>query len=288
MLYIVKQGDTLNRIATSQGTTVDAILAANVLCSPETITVGMPLSLPAPGEERLLKAGAWPYYVVNNGDTLSCLAGQFKQSLSELARANGLSESAALTPGMELLAHIPPSSPEELYASWNIKESQCEWVNPLWSYHVFHMGAYVWEAIGEHGVPYLLKLIKHPCDVVREHAVVALGKIGTGQAVMPTLQEALQDPSPYVAEKAKLALKRVQLVRDWKTDRVHVTTYDTPLLQVSPDFTPITTLPQGTPVFGLRWNLPAPEERTIDLVYVAESGQTGYIARTRDGGILMI
>lgn len=87
MLYTVKPGDTLRKIARSFNTTVDAIMDANVICNPNRIFKGEVLIIPVPGLD-LPKSGGSPFYVVLPGDTLFCLAKQFKTTVSRLARNN--------------------------------------------------------------------------------------------------------------------------------------------------------------------------------------------------------
>ncbi len=52
VVYIIKPGDTLSKIATAHGTTVDAILAANpTITDPNKIIVGNQITIPAPSPE---------------------------------------------------------------------------------------------------------------------------------------------------------------------------------------------------------------------------------------------
>jgi LysM repeat protein len=56
MLYVVKTGDTLSGISRRVGSTVNSIMAANVICNPSLIFPGQLLLIPENGME-LPKAG---------------------------------------------------------------------------------------------------------------------------------------------------------------------------------------------------------------------------------------
>lgn len=47
-IYVVQQGDTLNSIARQFNTTVEAIVAANDIQNPDTLSVGVTLTIPQP------------------------------------------------------------------------------------------------------------------------------------------------------------------------------------------------------------------------------------------------
>jgi LysM repeat protein len=109
MLYFVRPGDTLFGISRRFGTTVSAIVRANVICNPNLIFVGQPLIIPTPGLELPL-AGGGPYYVILPGDTLFCLSRYFGTSIGVLAAINQLGDPNLIFAGGELLV-VPNEVP---------------------------------------------------------------------------------------------------------------------------------------------------------------------------------
>jgi hypothetical protein len=294
MLHIVKNNDTLYGIAQQYATTVDSILAANVICNPNYIFVGMPLIIPEPNL-ALPKAGGTPYYVLNYGDTIWCLANQFSQSIDSIVASNQITKANQIDAGLELLVGFNLPNAEELYDAWNISREQCELLNSAGLFGVYYLGSFGWEALGERALPYLRRLLNHSCNLVRFHVVMSLGRIGKGTAVLQALKQAEQDPDQEVSTLASLAIKRFQLIPQW-TKRIHVTTAEIQILQNLSTNSPSRTLPRGTPIIVLRWNIPSPTGEvsppgvldTFDYVQISETGETGYIRRAGYGAIQFI
>jgi LysM repeat protein len=294
MLHVVKRNDTLLGIAKQYGTIIELIMGSNVICNPNLIYIGQPLIIPEPNLS-LPKAGGTPYYVINYGDTIWCLAKHFSQSIESLSETNQLPNVNEIYPGKELLVGIDVPNPEELYAQWNISENMCEYLNSLWLFGVFYKGSFLWEAIGERAVPYLKRLLKHPCNEVRFYTVMALGRIGRGNQTFLALRQALQDSDQLVIELAKLALKRYQLIPKW-TKRIHITIFDNQLTHNLSTASSGKIIPKGTPVIVLRWNIPSPTGEvsgpgaleTFDLVKILETDETGYMPRAGYGGIWLL
>ena len=294
MLYIVKMNDTLYGIAQQHGSTVDSIVAANVICNPNFIFAGLPLIIPEPNLV-IPKAGGTPYYILSYGDTLSCLANQFSQTVDSIVAANQIKNANQIEAGTELLVGVTQPNPKELYNLWNISEEQCEFLNSAGLFGVFYLGSFQWESLGERAVPYLRRLLNHTCNFVRFHVVMSLGRIGRGTAVLRLLQQALQDPDEEVSTLASLAIKRFQLIPTW-SKRIHVITSEVQLLQQLTADSPSKTLPRGTPILVLRWNIPSPTGQvsppgsldTFELVQIAATGETGYIRRAGYGSILFL
>jgi LysM repeat protein len=295
MLYVVKQGDTLTGIAIRLGTTVGTIMNANVICNPNLIFVGQPLIIPHSGID-LPKAGGYPYYIVHNGDTLSCLSSQFSQSISSLTEVNQLSDPNLIVVGQELLVRFETPNPRELSTVWNrMGGEQCEEMSSLQVHGVFYIGTFLWETLGENAIPFLLPFLRHSCDTVRFYTVMSLGRIGTGDRTWLALQQALQDENQEIAELARIGLQRVQLVPAW-SKRIHFLTANSHLLE-QPNFQlPGITVPKGTPIIGVRWNIPSPtgeegprgDVQIYDLVQVISTGQIGYIPRVGFNEIVMV
>ncbi|WP_139488843.1 LysM peptidoglycan-binding domain-containing protein [Brevibacillus dissolubilis] len=300
-VHQVKPNDTLQSIANQYGVTTESIMAANVICNPNYLPVGQPLVIPEPNptappdsQRVTIKAGGSPYYVVNQGDTLLCLARQFSQSVESLIQTNQISHPNRLTPGMELLVKQEMPDPQELLKRWaDVTIDQCDLINMAWNEAIYYRGSFQWEALGEKAVPYLRLLLKHPCDTVRSSAVTSLGRIARGRGVASALQQALLDQDDLVVQKARLALKRYQLVQRWGK-RVHITMnpmrlYNNPVPNASS-----TNIPEGTPIIILRWWISVPNEEEamgyqfFDYVQILETGETGYLPRAANGPMMYI
>jgi LysM repeat protein len=77
--YVVQRGDTLRKIATRFGTTVDALLKLNpAITNPDRIYTGQKLVLP----------DTVSVYVVQRGDTLRVIANKYSTSIDNLMKLN--------------------------------------------------------------------------------------------------------------------------------------------------------------------------------------------------------
>lgn len=102
----VKRGDSLDKIARGNGTTIQEIKKINNL-SGDQITIGQTLKVPAhkraekkaDGNELVVQAAV--YYVVKSGDNPTKIARQFQVGYEDILRLNGLNEESArnLKPG---------------------------------------------------------------------------------------------------------------------------------------------------------------------------------------------
>lgn len=93
-LYIVKEGDSLSRIAQTFGVSVNTILWANDLPRGAKITVGQALLiLPVSGVQHEVK----------KGDTLSSIAKKYRGDEEEIRAFNGLAENDLLVPGTVII-----------------------------------------------------------------------------------------------------------------------------------------------------------------------------------------
>ncbi|GGG06074.1 hypothetical protein GCM10010912_58400 [Paenibacillus albidus] len=294
MLYIVQSGDTLSAIAQRFQTTMPAIMAANVICNPNYIFIGMPLIIPDPNIP-LPKAGGSPYYVVMPSDSLWCLSQQFATTPETLIQANQSANPDLITAGSELLVSTYQVNPVSLYNSWNISEEQCSYINSIWDEALYHQ-EFQWEALGQTAVPYLTKLLNHSCNTIRDSAVRSLGRIGTGAAVRAALEQALlNDPDEIVVDSARIGLMRMDLIPVW-TKRIHLTTSDTELHNAPAFDSTYTLLTKATPVIVLRWYIPSPTGdisgpgalAVFDLVQVVATGRVGFLARAGDATITLL
>jgi murein DD-endopeptidase MepM/ murein hydrolase activator NlpD len=104
--HVVQPGDTLTTIAQQHGSTVEAIVAANGLASPDRIQVGQVLAAPAAGA-ALLHVETQPR------DTVASVARRFGVQPAVVQAVNELVPGQRLAPGQDLLVPAPPgqSSP---------------------------------------------------------------------------------------------------------------------------------------------------------------------------------
>lgn len=111
--YIVKSGDTLSTIASRHGTTIAAIRAANSL-KGDMVRVGQELRIPdgsvapppsetAPVASTTQNSSGASVHVVKMGDTLGAIARRYKVTVSEIARANNITDPTKILIGQELV-----------------------------------------------------------------------------------------------------------------------------------------------------------------------------------------
>lgn len=85
--YIVREGDTLYKIALAYTTTVEAILAANVNLNPYNLNIGQIICIPLPGEEYP-SCRTTNYYIAQEGDTFYSIGQKFGVDVDEIMNAN--------------------------------------------------------------------------------------------------------------------------------------------------------------------------------------------------------
>jgi LysM repeat protein len=89
--YLVKAGDTLDRIARELSTTREILVSLNKLKDPNRLAIGQPLRIPAPR-----------YLTVQSGDTLFALAERHKTSVAVLAKLNEIKNPGDIQVGQKL------------------------------------------------------------------------------------------------------------------------------------------------------------------------------------------
>jgi LysM repeat protein len=297
MLYIVKPGDTLSKIAQRFNTSVAAIMDANVICNENLIFDGEALIIPVPGLV-LPKSGGSPFYVVLPGDTLFCLAKQFNTTVSRLAKNNQITNPNLIKAYSELMVLPVNPNAAQLEETWdNTPGADCLIFEPQ-RFGIYYLGTFQWYALGLKALSPLLELINHRCPDVRFYAILSLGRIArdVNGKVKKALKQHFNDPDPFVAEMARLAYRRLRLAEQGYR-RTHLLIGDDQLI---PDLNnlslPTIPLTAGTAIIVLRWHIPSPtgEEgpkgdiQLYDQVEVINTGETGFIARRGNNEINIV
>lgn len=99
--YLIKEGETLEDIASRFNTSVDMILNINDIYSREYLRAGEEIIVPKNQESY------FTYYTVNQGDTLYQIARKYNINPSLLALLNGLNMEDYIYPNQRLV--IPKS-----------------------------------------------------------------------------------------------------------------------------------------------------------------------------------
>lgn len=99
--YLIKEGETLEDIASKFNTSVDMILNINDIYSREYLRAGEEIIVPKNQENY------FTYYTVNQGDTLYQIARKYNINPSLLALLNGLNMEDYIYPNQRLI--IPKS-----------------------------------------------------------------------------------------------------------------------------------------------------------------------------------
>lgn len=99
--YLIKEGETLEDIASRFNTSVDMILNINDIYSREYLRAGEEIIVPKNQESY------FTYYTVNQGDTLYQIARKYNINPSLLALLNGLNMEDYIYPNQRLI--IPKS-----------------------------------------------------------------------------------------------------------------------------------------------------------------------------------
>ena len=100
MWYVVKPGDTLNKIATKYGTTASYLASLNGLANPNFIRSGWTLCVKAGPLPPPPACGYW--YTVKSGDTLYKIGTMTGWGVWQLANANGITNPDKIFAGQKL------------------------------------------------------------------------------------------------------------------------------------------------------------------------------------------
>ena len=294
MIYIVKPNDTLFMIAKKFGTTIGSILDANIICNPDFILEGEPLLIPSSTslfDIDIPKAGAGPYYIIKPGDTLDCIANQIRKPTEYLAKINNIQNPNCLYSGTELLTFgLFSDTPEELKDLWETTpDDNCN-IYGMADYGVYYIGSFQWITYGESAIQPLLELLENPCEEVRYHAIMSLGRLALNGKVLHALTP-FTNSNNYLSDMADIAIRRIHL-KSMGLDRIHITTFDSFL---STDTEASIEVPKGSEIVVLKWYIPNLDEegprggyQVYDYVQIVQTGQIGFLPRVGDAAISFI
>ena len=92
-IHVVKQGESLWKIAQFYGSDINQIILVNQLSNPNVVAIGQALVIPEPNKE----------YVIQQGDTLWSIAQRYGVTTSALAEMNNIADPSLLYIGEMLL-----------------------------------------------------------------------------------------------------------------------------------------------------------------------------------------
>lgn len=287
MLYYVKRFDTLQKIANRFNVSEQSIIKANVICDPNYLTPNTPLIIPDSNIDLPKSQGQPPYYIVQFRDTFLCLSKEFNTTVNNLVYMNRLNPNMIPT-GYEILIGNYLQSPDELSKLWSDTGNyKCDELSEDQVHNIYYNSSFVWQALGNQSIPYLIELLNNPCDIVKYYTIVSLGRIGSSNnKVISNLTKLIDYENELVSNAARWALLRISLVRD-HSKRMHVTTTESRIYD-SPDLNSSSfSVPAGSPIMSLNWSIPSPtneknifgETQLYDRVRFFTTGQDGYLPR---------
>lgn len=103
-IYLVQPGDSLYQIANSFGSSIDDIVQANELETPESLVVGQAIVIPIVGQ----------FYFVRPGDSLYTISQKFNLTIAELAQINAIDPNQLLPVNLRLYI---PEQPKQMIES---------------------------------------------------------------------------------------------------------------------------------------------------------------------------
>ncbi len=111
ILYTVKSGDNLYKIANANGVTVDRLIEYNNLAS-DILSIGQVIKIPI--KEVILPEGEYIIYTVKSGDNLYQIATQYNTTVDALMKYNNLTTNL-LSVGQMLKIPVEIVTPENTY-----------------------------------------------------------------------------------------------------------------------------------------------------------------------------
>jgi peptidoglycan endopeptidase LytE len=114
-VYVVKEGDSLGRIASKLGVTLPDLLTANDMSVTSLILPGQELVVPSSGQGSGGTGGGT--YTVKAGDSLSVIASRHQVKLGALLKANDMTVTSLITPGMVIQLPAGAAAPTQSSSS---------------------------------------------------------------------------------------------------------------------------------------------------------------------------
>ncbi len=119
MIYTVAEGDSLFTIAEQFGSNVCLMMALNNILDASALSVGQQLIIPTGSEELPtatplptgLPRGARLEYIVQCGDTLDSIAGQFNSTGEDIATENDIDDPLSIQIGQVLIVRVNIATP---------------------------------------------------------------------------------------------------------------------------------------------------------------------------------
>ena len=97
LIYVVKPGDTLWKIASSYKVSISKIVEINELPNPNNLVIGQTILIPK--EDR--------YHIVRSGETLWKIAQDYNVPIQSIVEANNILDPSYIYPGLRLLIPAP-------------------------------------------------------------------------------------------------------------------------------------------------------------------------------------
>jgi spore germination protein len=107
IIHVVKQGDSIFRIAQQYGVSADAIISANGLKNPEQLVIGQAIVIP----------GDFSKFTVQPGQSMYSIAQSFGIPPQALAAANPQINPSRLQVGQSIVIPLPPQKTRSIYVN---------------------------------------------------------------------------------------------------------------------------------------------------------------------------
>ena len=102
IVYVVKKGDTLSKIASIYSTTYQALAKYNNISNPNIIKVGQIIKIPK-GTKKHITDTSPRTHIVKKGETLSSIAAKYGTTYKKIARDNNIVDPNKIYPGQKLI-----------------------------------------------------------------------------------------------------------------------------------------------------------------------------------------
>ncbi len=109
VVYIVKKGDTLGKIANMYGVTVAELAALNNIQNPNLIFIGQRILINTAKQEYSNQMGKKIVYRVKWGDTLSGIARRYRTTVENLVRLNNIQNPNRIYAGTTIIVNVENS-----------------------------------------------------------------------------------------------------------------------------------------------------------------------------------